>query len=301
VEMIRAIGANVSNRLPAHRNESVTVYLGDARDVMADMPDDSVDCVVTSPPYWALRDYGVAPVVWGGEAKCSHKWQAARRGKWCAKCEAWLGCLGLEPDPGLFVTHLVEIFREVRRLLKPTGSLWLNLGDCFYHACRGQLPEDSGLKPKDLIGIPWRAALALQKDGWYLRSDIIWHKPNPIPEPAYDRPVRAHEFLFLLTKQPQYHYDAEAVREPAVSRERPGSWPMPSLSDTKYKADQDQFVRSNNKYARRCAPQATDRHRRSVQLTALPQPRAREVIAGGAANGYTSSVDGRRGSAACYG
>ena len=155
--------------------------LGDCREVLATVPDGSVHCCVTSPPYWGLRDYGVA------------------------------GQLGLERSPDEYVARLVEVFREVRRVLRPDGSLWLNLGDCY---ATGRA-RASGLKPKDLAGVPWRAAFALQRDGWFLRSEVVWEKPNAMPEPVRDRPTRSHEYLFLLTKSARYHYDAAAVREPA--------------------------------------------------------------------------------------
>lgn len=239
-----------SVRVPAYQEDGVTVFLGDAREVMADLPAESVDCVITSPPYWGLRDFGVPATVWGGDSDCRHRWSRLQRGRrkdmlpsdattrrarvgltdrqdaaatnggrLCVDCDAWLGSLGLEPTPQLFVTHLVELFRGVRRLLKPTGLVWLNLGDTFYQAPMSRARSaEPGLKPKDLVGVPWRTALALQADGWFLRSDIVWHKQNPVPEPAHDRPRRAHELLFLLSREPRYHYDAEAVREPAVTR-----------------------------------------------------------------------------------
>jgi DNA modification methylase len=169
---------------------------------------------VTSPPYWGLRDYGVE------------------------------GQIGLEPTPEEYVEKMVEVFREVRRVLRDDGTLWLNLGDSYanaggaqqphrdscggigkkgtrgtqpYHAAGGGFERPSalagGLKPKDLVGIPWRVAFALQADGWYLRSDIIWSKPNPMPESVTDRPTKSHEYVFLLTKRARYFYDADAVRE----------------------------------------------------------------------------------------
>ena len=148
----------------------------------------------------------------------------------CA-CGAWRGSLGLEPTPDLYVSHLVEIFREVRRVLRDDGTLWLNMGDS-YAANRGYQVKDSkhvdvgnhmgmsvpsGLKPKDLVGMPWRVAFALQADGWWLRSDIVWHKPNPMPESITDRPTRSHEYVFLLSKSQRYYYDAEAIKEPCQS------------------------------------------------------------------------------------
>jgi DNA modification methylase len=175
----------------AWSDDTLTVYIGDCRAVMAELEPESVHCVVTSPPYWGLRDYGVP------------------------------GQLGLEPTPEEYVANMVGVFREVRRVLRDDGTVWLNLGDSYATGAGkasspggGRMPLP-GLKPKDLVGIPWRVAFALQADGWYLRSDIIWAKPNPMPESVTDRPTKAHEYLFLLTKSARYHYDAEAVREPA--------------------------------------------------------------------------------------
>jgi DNA modification methylase len=193
----------------------VSLIRADARSLP--LVDACVDCVVTSPPYWGLRDYG-------------HGDQ-----------------LGMESTPEAYVAGLVAVFREVRRVLKPEGTLWLNLGDSYsglhetgrrdsqqgrvidgravtmkLTAIRQQ-PRQTGLKPKDLVGIPWRVAFALQADGWYLRSDIIWSKPNPMPESVTDRPTKAHEYLFLLTKSDRYHYDADAIREVGAMRERFGN------------------------------------------------------------------------------
>lgn len=197
-------------RVPAFASSQVTVYEGDVLEVLRDMADESVDCVVTSPPYWGLRDYGVP------------------------------GQIGLERTPPAFVAVMVEVFREVRRVMRERGTLWLNLGDSylsrpdnFMRARRGHnstlsgLPgpagvlnaphrkPQQGIKPKDMVGIPWRVAFALQEDGWYLRSEIIWHKPNAMPEAVKDRPTKAHETVFLLTKSARYHYDADAIAEPA--------------------------------------------------------------------------------------
>lgn len=189
------------------------ILLGDIREIAPTLATGGVNCIVTSPPYWGLRDYGVA------------------------------GQIGLEPTPEEYVTGLVGIFRELRRVLADDGTLWLNLGDSYatggggreYQSYNGnvdrrQIPDQKnpnsgipefqpnrsgnhGLKSKDLIGIPWRVALALQADGWYLRSDIIWSKPNPMPESVTDRPTKAHEYIFLLAKEERYYYDAEAIKE----------------------------------------------------------------------------------------
>jgi DNA modification methylase len=177
-----------------------TIYQGGALEVLRSLPSESVHCCVTSPPYWGLRDYGVE------------------------------GQLGLESTPEEYVSKMVEIFREVKRVLRNDGTLWLNLGDCYNGSGgaggdynKGGLKEGqpkypgrkiARLKPKDLVGIPWRVALALQADGWYLRSDIIWHKPNAMPESVKDRCTKAHEYIFLLSKSKKYYYDADAIREP---------------------------------------------------------------------------------------
>lgn len=188
------------------------VHHGDVLAILPTLPDASVDCCVTSPPYWGLRDYGVA------------------------------GQLGLEPTPAEYVARMVEVFREVRRVLKDDGTLWLNLGDSYAGVgaqTGGTNSKESGrredrmfkgsyrnatsigLKAKDLVGIPWRVAFALQADGWYLRSDIIWSKPNPMPESVTDRPTKAHEYLFLLSKSDRYHYEACAIAEPALCAGKP--------------------------------------------------------------------------------
>ena len=180
------------------------IICGDCMDVLNIIPDGIVQTCITSPPYWGLRDYGVD------------------------------GQLGLEKTPEEYVTKMVAVFREVRRVLKDDGTLWLNLGDS-YSRCGGPQQEQTvrgdknkidafkgtqkcvaGLKPKDLVGIPWRVAFALQADGWYLRSDIIWSKPNPMPESVTDRPTKAHEYLFLMSKSAKYYYDADAIREPNI-------------------------------------------------------------------------------------
>lgn len=180
---------------------SVTILRGDCRDVLATLPDESVHCVVTSPPYFGLRDYGVA------------------------------GQIGLEPSPAAFVAELVAVFREVRRVLRTDGTCWLNLGDSYANDGKwgghtggkhvkalhcspiGRNKRYTGLKPKDLIGVPWLVAFALQADGWWLRQDIVWSKPNPMPESVTDRCTKAHEYLFLLSKSARYHFDAAAIAE----------------------------------------------------------------------------------------
>lgn len=223
---------------PGAREPAVARVLGgNALDVLAALPDGLAQTCVTSPPYWGLRDYGVVPRVWGGDADCRHRWSEG----FCRRCGAWKGCLGLEPDPDLYVSHLVSVLREVRRALREDGTLWLVLGDSFaanrsYQVRDRKRGEPGGplpatvpgrLKPKDLVGIPWRVAFALQADGWWLRSDIVWAKPNTMPESVTDRPTRAHEFVFLLTKSRRYFYDAEAVREPDQRRRSGNGYARP--------------------------------------------------------------------------
>lgn len=175
------------------------LLVGDVREKLAELPDQSVQCCVTSPPYWGLRDYGVD------------------------------GQIGMESTPEVFVDALVAVFREVKRVLANDGTLWMNLGDSYLaqqgagfngqkrldHANRNvKVRRPVGMKPKDLAGIPWMVAFALRADGWYLRSDIIWAKPNPMPESITDRPTKAHEYIFLLSKCARYYYDAAAIRQP---------------------------------------------------------------------------------------
>jgi DNA modification methylase len=246
------------------------IICGDVLDVLRMLPDACVDCCVTSPPYWGLRDYGVEPGVWDGDSACEHEWQEhvqpaaigiihaggmsgetlsdnaatrkPKRSQFCRLCGAWRGCYGLEPTMDLYVRHTVVVFREVRRVLADHGTCWLNLGDSYTsggqktHGTRIGYKQESnagcltvsdlrpelpaGLKPKDLCGIPWRVAFALQADGWWLRQDIIWAKPNPMPESVTDRCTKAHEYIFLLTKRARYFYDAEAIKEDMVEYER---------------------------------------------------------------------------------
>lgn len=225
---------------------------------LAAIPSDCVHCVVTSPPYWGLRRYGDwrMQVVWGNQAwpkprsanKAKHhltllKIRADRKGMvWWHDGKnigpTYICALGLEPTPEMFVKHMVEIFREVRRVLRPDGVCWLNLGDSYITkpngsgsthdpkypgarcrregliANRTNNPGELGLKHKDLLLMPHRVALALQADGWHVRMDTVWDKLNPMPESVTDRPTRSHEYLFLLTKSDQYFYDAEAIKEP---------------------------------------------------------------------------------------
>ncbi|HXH05390.1 MAG TPA: site-specific DNA-methyltransferase [Vicinamibacterales bacterium] len=261
------------------------LYVGHVLDVLAALPADSVDCVVTSPPYWSLRKYaGPTDTTWGGDPNCPHRLAEAPvngesyagRARWqhegvsrretpdawvsgevvrrandslpfCSLCGAWRGQLGLEPTVDLYIEHLMAVMQAIRRVLKPTGVAFINLGDGYsgswgnyggqnrgngsqraivtgsqahhqaYDGLEGWRPpaSDPGLKPKDLVLVPERFALAAQAQGWWVRSRIAWAKPNPMPESVRDRPTDAWEHIWMLTKSQRYWWDAEAVREPA--------------------------------------------------------------------------------------
>lgn len=201
------------------------ILTGDALEQLRTLPDESADCVVTSPPYYGLRDYGVA------------------------------GQIGLEGTPRAYVERLADVFDEVRRVLKPTGTLWLNLGDSYANDSKwggstgnkhakelhgqtsiGRTKRRTGLKPKDRIGIPWRVAFELQDRGWYLRDEVIWAKPNPMPEAVKDRTVKSHETVFLLTKAPKYFFAHQAIQEPA---EYDGRKKTSTDGAPKYRANRD--------------------------------------------------------------
>ncbi len=205
---------------------------GHVIDELREMPAGSVHCIVTSPPYWGLRDYGLPPSQWAAVSF------SPMPGLPVIEVPEMECCLGLEPDPWAFIGHLVEVFRECRRVLRDDGTCWINMGDCYAAGTSSdRVPSKVDgygkhgywsnpnikkrvhtptLKAKDLVGQPWRLAFALQSDGWWLRSDIIWHKPNPMPESIKDRPTKSHEYIFLMSKSEKYFYDDEAIKEPAV-------------------------------------------------------------------------------------
>lgn len=186
--------------------EKNTIINGNSLEVLKSLPDNSIDCCVTSPPYYALRDYG---------------------------CD---GQIGLEETPEKYIERLCDVFSEVRRVLTPEGTLWLNIGDSYNgnkvgntEVVKNKKVSESndfhkklwgGAKPKDLIGIPWMLAFALRSQGWYLRQDIIWHKPNPMPESVTDRCTKSHEYIFLLSKSQKYYFDYESIMEPCADQER---------------------------------------------------------------------------------
>jgi DNA modification methylase len=242
---------------PFCEQDSITLYQGDCIDVLPQLPAGSVQLCVTSPPYWGLRDYGIPGRVWDGAEGCEHEWgneepgdprggsgpngkngygegyaRANPRGSLCRLCSAWLGTLGLEPTPEMYVRHLVQVFAEVRRVLRDDGVLVLNLGDSMSGSGKGgnggptsqlQKPLErqgfvdrrsdiAGLAPKNLLLMPFRVALALQADGWYIRSVMPWVKANCLPESVRDRPTNAVEYLFLCSKSQRYVWDATAIR-----------------------------------------------------------------------------------------
>lgn len=236
------------------------IVVGDAREWLKRLPSESVHCCITSPPYWGLRDYGVS------------------------------GQIGLEPTWQAFVSEMVGVFREVRRVLRADGTLWLNLGDAYGSGTRTTrdyskttkhgywnnpaVNQRIGAPAKQLLGIPWRVALALQEDGWYLRQDIIWAKPNPMPESVTDRCTKAHEYLFLLSKSARYYYDAEAIKEENADRYRePKEWSRHGQAKTApIRQDGDAFHADGSNAA---AFNGLGRNKRSVwQIATAPFPKA---------------------------
>ena len=240
------------------------VYQGDCREMLKKIKDGTVDCCITSPPYYGLRDYGTGKWV-GGDPNCPHRRMSKRSDKTitghkqdelagnvgdaiyksvCPLCGAVRedNQIGLEETPEEYINNLVAVFREVKRALKDDGTLWVNIGDSYAGGqgrwggtdnisdmqanSKGSLTqigisrkwEHETIKHKDLIGIPWMLAFALRNDGWYLRQDIIWQKPNPMPESVKDRCTKSHEYIFLLSKKPHYYFDYEAIQEDANSK-----------------------------------------------------------------------------------
>ena len=224
----------------------IDIKIGDCREKLKELPNNFFHTVITSPPYWGLRDYGTGKWI-GGDPNCSHIAGKSRNDAdrefgtketltvqyrdVCKDCGAVRedNQIGMESSPEEYVRKIVRTFQEVKRVLRDDGTLWLNLGDSYSSGGRTSTtnqtvrgdkdygvtrpPVSGSIKPKDLVGIPWRVALALQEDGWYLRQDIIWHKPNPMPESVKDRCTKAHEYIFLLSKSEQYYYDSEAIKE----------------------------------------------------------------------------------------
>lgn len=268
-----------------NQDGTARVLLGNVLSRLPEVPDGSVQCCVTSPPYWGLRDYGTAQ--WeGGDEGCDHR-PPSRQGKGeratnnshgkpvpgtgdhgapyrdlCGKCGARRidQQIGLEKTPEEYVAKMVAVFREVRRVLRDDGTVFLNLGDSYTSGGRDghgtrvgykqqtnrgmngtsdpvRAPQPDGLKSKDLVGIPWMVAFALRADGWYLRSEIIWAKANPMPESVTDRPTKSHEQIFLFSKSPRYYYDHEAVKEPGNPNDHNGQSVKKGGFDSKWAGD----------------------------------------------------------------
>lgn len=267
------------------------IILGHTLDRLREMPSDSVHMVWTSPPYWGLRNDKTEPQVWGGDPDCAHVFGVDRRidrrhkmagesrstlqgtmhsqraaqfvatSNTCTLCGAWCGEHGLEPSLDLWLQHEVEIFREVRRVLRPDGTLWLNIGDAYCSSENGRSAADqkatgtddrtfrdkpfdtasaSGLKPKQRLMLPARLALALQADGWWLRDEIVWHKLNPMPSSVKDRTTPAHEMLYLLTKRARYYFDGVAISEP-IAESSEARYSQPTIDEQKGGAKQDAY------------------------------------------------------------
>jgi DNA modification methylase len=309
---------------PTYEYDDGVLYAGDVNTVLAELPEESVDCIVTSPPYFGLRDYGTATWV-GGDANCTHEFgrhlrggtldgqdsnfqnnnmgsygdEAVKIGESCPKCGAIRKDLqvGLEQTPQEYIERLVEVFRGLKRVLKKDGVAWLNLGDTYWggkgrsgagskkthkertsntlqkeHTYMGESegfrPQDRPsdiFKPKDLMMIPHRVAIALQEDGWWVRQDIVWNKPNPMPESIRDRCTKAHEYIFLLTKSKKYFYDNEAIKEPAANSNRKNyQRGKRTHGDNKDRNDNDWADRHNGEIYK-------NRNKRSV-WTITPKP-----------------------------
>ena len=253
------------------------IIQGDVRTSLAQLADGSVNCVVTSPPYWGLRDYG-------------HD-----------------GQIGLEQTPDEYVAEMVAVFREVRRVLADDGTLWLNLGDSYAGSGKGPAGNlgakhnerhlehkhsaivPDGLKPKDLVGIPWRVAFALQADGWWLRQDIIWHKPNPMPESVTDRCTKAHEYLFLLTKSAKYYFDNEAIKEDAKwssdKRSGEGRLTYDGKRQGQNGTGQEAFVRITDKRNRRSVWTIPTKPFKGAHFAVMPEALVEPCILAGCPEG----------------
>lgn len=216
------------------------IICAEVRDGLRQLDDESVQCGITSPPYYFLRDYGISPTIWDEDPTCAHVWTSIEQGERCGKCQGWRGDLSLEPSPEDFYRHLVLVFREVRRVLRNDGCFWVNMGDSWWGGRSFEGTEEGTdgsfarlkkrlganfktykfpkkhpyLKEKDLLLQGHNLAIALQKDGWYVRMDNVWSKPNPQRGGVTDRPIKSHEFVFLVSKSARYFYDVDAVRTP---------------------------------------------------------------------------------------
>jgi len=259
---------------------SIKMIKGDAIELLKNIEEGSINTCITSPPYWGLRDYN-------GESKQ----------------------LGMEDTPEEFVENLVNVFREIKRVLRDDGTAWLNLGDSYAMSSirggnkkfsgnvgshnhydksikKGKRNIPKGIKPKDLIGIPWRVAFALQSDGWYLRQDIIWHKPNPMPESVRDRCTKAHEYIFLLTKKAKYYYDHEAIKEDAKYPNGPNSPHKIKAVDNVYSANL-QKIGANPKRNKRSVWTITTKPFKGAHFATFPKDLIEPCVLAGCPEGGT--------------
>jgi DNA modification methylase len=309
------------------------VIIGDNRQALKELPDASVQTVVTSPPYWGLRDYGTATWI-GGDESCDHETPRSRGAdikaddkqgtskgsrpnlQWDCKCGAIRedNQIGLEQSPDDFIEQLCIVFDEVWRVLKDDGTIWVNLGDSYSAMRDSKASPDSlrtgegtrvgsaanrnpenlrkaGLKHKDLVGIPWRFAFAMQARGWYLRSDIIWHKPNPMPESVTDRPTKSHEYIFLMTKAPRYYYDHEAIKEDAIwaeeKRAGKGGLHYDGKRQGKKGTGQENFVSIVDKKGKRSVWQVNVKGYKEAHFATYPTELIEPCILAGSKEGDT--------------
>ena len=255
----------------------IEILAGDCRETLKTLADQSINTCITSPPYWGLRDYG-------------EKEQ-----------------LGLEDTPEEYVANLVEVFREVKRVLRDDGTVWLNLGDSYagpkgnnrgegagggqirgelmgFNNIKTKVPK--GLKAKDLVGILWRVAFALQQDGWYLRQDIIWHKPNPMPESVTDRCTKAHEYIFLLSKKAKYYYDNEAIKEDAKFPDGPNTPSSIKAVEGVYSANL-QKIGANDKRNKRSVWTVTTKPYKEAHFATFPMDLIEPCVLAGCPEGGT--------------
>jgi|TARA_B110000438_G_scaffold145872_1_gene140438 DNA modification methylase len=305
----------------------IKILHGSCLDRLKDLEDQSINTCITSPPYWGLRDYGTGEWI-GGDPNCPHMrttkiskdtstghkamfeqgnvvGDAIYKNE-CPKCGAIRqdNQLGLEETPEEFVENLVEVFREVKRVLRDDGTVWLNLGDSYCgtgHKGNYTDPKHKegrngqkialnnkieGLKSKDLVGIPWRVAFALQADGWYLRQDIIWHKPNPMPESVRDRCTKAHEYIFLLSKSPKYYFDNEAIKEDAKFPDGPNSPHKIKAVENVYSANL-QKIGANPKRNKRSVWTVTTKPFKGAHFATFPMDLIEPCVLAGCPEGGT--------------
>lgn len=314
------------------------IIQGDCLEKLKTLEDKSIDCCITSPPYYGLRDYGTGKWV-GGDPNCPHKRLSKYSDKMitgqrqeelignigdgiykkvCPLCGAVREDkqIGLEETPEEYIQKLVDVFAEVKRVLKDDGTLWVNIGDSYWGSgSRGwdftdrltdhsviqqgskgtvnlsNIPKlvgttDTGIKNKDLVGVPWMLAFALRKDGWYLRQDIIWHKPNPMPESIKDRCTKSHEYIFLLSKKPHYYFDYKAIQEDAVCKEdrRAGEGRIPydgKRAQGEDKKAQDSFVVISDKRNKRDVWSVTTKAVKEAHFATFPEELIKPCILAG--------------------